>query len=156
VGNCGAKWWKGGHNVFLGQYEHALDDKGRLFMPAKFRDKLGTNFVVTKGLDRCLFIYPAAEWESIESKLQSLPFTKSDARSFSRMFFSGAAECECDKQGRVNLPSSLREYAQLEKETVIIGVASRVEIWGKEQWIRYSEGALDDYERIAEELEDVF
>ncbi len=142
--------------MFLGQYEHALDDKGRLFMPAKFRDKLGANFVVTKGLDRCLFIYPMSEWESIEGKLQSLPFTKSDARSFSRMFFSGAAECECDKQGRVNLPGSLREYAQLEKETVILGVASRVEIWGKERWMSYSEGALDDYERIAEELEDVF
>lgn len=142
--------------MFLGQFEHTLDDKGRLFMPAKFREKLGANFVVTKGLDRCLFIYPMSEWESIEDKLRSLPSTKADARSFSRMFFSGAAECECDKQGRVNLPAGLREHAQLEKEAMIIGVASRVEIWSRERWTQYSENALDEYERIAEELEDVF
>lgn len=146
---------KGGKLVFLGQYEHGLDDKGRLFMPAKFREKLGSSFVVTKGLDRCLFIYPQEEWQNIEVKLKELPFTKSDARSFVRMFFSGAAECECDKQGRVLLPQGLREHALLSKDAVVLGVASRVEIWSAERWKDYSESAIDNYERIAEELEDI-
>ncbi|MDP3058550.1 MAG: division/cell wall cluster transcriptional repressor MraZ, partial [bacterium] len=114
------------------------------------------SFVVTKGLDKCLFVYPREEWENIEGRLKELPFTKSDARSFARMFFAGAAECESDKQGRVTIPPALREYAGIIKDAVVLGVANRLEIWGAEQWSLYSEQALDNYEKIAEELDSIF
>ena len=120
--------------VFIGEYQHTLDPKGRVIMPSKFRDGLGESFVVTKGLDNCLFVYPQGEWEELERKLRILPLTSKDARAFTRFFFSGATECELDKQGRILIPANLREYAGLDKDLIIIGVASRIEIWGKERW----------------------
>src|SRR3569833_963947 len=120
--------------MFMGEYQHSIDDKGRLIIPAFFRDGLGASFVVTRGLDNCLFVYPQTEWENLEAKLKTLPFTRADARAFSRFFFSGASECELDKQGRANIPSHLRDYAKLNRDCVVIGVSNRVEIWGKESW----------------------
>lgn len=140
--------------MFMGEYQHSIDDKGRLTIPAKFRDGLGTSFVMTRGLDKCLFLYPMSEWKTIEEKLKNLPFTKADARAFTRFFFSGATECEWDKQGRVNIPANLREHAQLNKECVVIGVSNRVEVWSKELWEQYFAEAADSFGEIAEKLVD--
>ncbi len=140
--------------MFMGEYQHSIDAKGRLIIPSKFRQELGENFVVTKGLDRCLFVYPWNEWNTLEKKLKSLPFTKADARAFVRFFFSGAAESEIDKQGRILIPSVLREYAKLEKDVIIIGVSTRVEIWSSALWKEYNEATGNDYEAIAEKMKD--
>jgi MraZ protein len=141
--------------MFMGEYQHALDDKGRLIMPAKFRDGLGEHFVITRGLDNCLFVYPLQEWHLLEQKMKSLPFTKSDARAFTRFFFSGAAECELDKQGRVLIPVNLREHAHLIRDAVVIGVSSRLEIWSREVWQQYSEQTNLTFESIAEKIMDL-
>ena len=138
--------------MFLGEYQHSLDSKGRIIVPSKFREELGISFIATKGLDNCLFLYPMDEWKTIEEKLRSLPFTRADVRSFARFFFSGASELEIDKQGRILLPSNLRDYAMIEKELVIIGVGSRVEIWANEKWAQYNQTAELSYEVIAENL----
>lgn len=138
--------------MFMGEYQHTLDAKGRLIIPAKFRDELGTGSVMTRGLDNCLFLFPAEEWEILEGKLKTLPLTKSDARQFVRFLFSGATECELDKQGRINVPQNLREYAQIEKDAVVIGVSSRVEIWSKEKWESYVNQAEESFENIAENI----
>lgn len=138
--------------IFIGEYQHVLDIKGRVIMPSKFRDDLGERFVVTKGLDSCLFVYPQAEWQELERKLRTLPLTSKDARAFTRFFFSGATECELDKQGRILIPANLREYANLDKDLAIIGVSSRVEIWGKETWDEYNGDANLDYQSIAEKM----
>ena len=114
--------------MFIGEYQHTIDPKGRVILPAKFREELGEKFVVTKGLDNCLFVYPNEEWKNLEQKLRTLPLTSKEARAFIRFFFAGAAECEVDKQGRILIPSNLREHAKLDKELVIIGVSTRVEI----------------------------
>lgn len=138
----------------MGEYRHNVDEKGRMIIPAKFRDGLGSSFVMTRGLDRCLFVYPSEEWRKLENQLKELPFTKKDARAFTRFFFSGAAECELDKQGRVNIASPLREFAQLEKECVIIGVSNRVEVWSKENWETYFAESEDSFSEIAENIVD--
>lgn len=140
--------------MFMGEYQHTIDDKGRLIMPAKFREGLGDKFVVTKGLDGCLFVYPMEEWRVLEGKLRSLPFTKADARAFARFFFSGATECELDKQGRILLPTNLRDHAQLQKDIFIIGVSTRLEIWSKEVWEDYSNKTEESYEELAEKMVD--
>ncbi|WP_313526179.1 division/cell wall cluster transcriptional repressor MraZ [Anaerotignum sp.] len=124
--------------MFLGEFQHSIDSKGRLIVPAKFREGLGEHFVVTKGLDNCLFAYPQSEWAIFEEKLKQLPLTSSGARKFVRFFFAGAIECELDNQGRINLPANLREYAGLKKDVVSIGVNNRVEIWNKENWNEYN------------------
>ncbi|OYP38963.1 division/cell wall cluster transcriptional repressor MraZ, partial [Lachnotalea glycerini] len=121
--------------MFMGEYNHSIDAKGRLIMPSKFREALGDEFVVTKGLDGCLFVYPIDEWQAFEEKLKTLPLTNKNARQFSRFFLAGAATCEVDKQGRILLPSVLREFAQLNKDVVLVGVLSRIEIWSKSKWI---------------------
>jgi len=139
--------------MFLGEYQHTLDDKGRLTVPARFREGLGERFVVTRGLDNCLFAYPHTEWQVLESRLKTLPLTKGDARAFVRFLFSGATECELDRQGRVMLPPTLREHAGLEKDVVVIGVSTRVEIWSQDRWSRYVEQAEQSFEDIAESLE---
>ncbi|MGE5559523.1 MAG: division/cell wall cluster transcriptional repressor MraZ [Chloroflexota bacterium] len=139
--------------MFMGEFQHSLDEKNRLIMPAKLRDGLGDRFIITKGLDTCLFAYTETEFQQLAAKLQSLPFTKADSRAFVRMFFSGASECEFDKQGRIVIPSNLKEYANLDKECVIIGVSNRVEIWSRSEWEKYSEGAESSYEEIAEKLD---
>ncbi|GAA0412064.1 division/cell wall cluster transcriptional repressor MraZ [Paenibacillus motobuensis] len=140
--------------MFMGEFQHSIDEKGRIIIPAKFRDLLGTSFVVTRGLDQCLFVYPATEWELLEQKLKTLPLMKSDARAFTRFFFSGATECEWDKQGRVNIPSNLRQYAKLEKECVVLGVSNRVEIWSRSTWEQYFEQSEESFNEIAEKLVD--
>lgn len=138
--------------MFIGEYQHILDPKGRVIMPSKFREDLGERFVVTKGLDNCLFVYPQNEWQELERKLRTLPLTSKDARAFTRFFFSGATECELDKQGRILIPANLREYAGLEKDLAIIGVSSRVEIWSKEKWDDYNDDADLDHQSIAEKM----
>jgi MraZ protein len=155
VGRSGKIGWKGGvKGMFMGEYQHTIDDKGRMIIPSKFRDELGTRFVVTRGLDNCLFVYPESEWKIIEQKLKSLPFTRSDARAFTRFFFSGAIECELDKQGRVNIPANLRTYSELIKDCVVIGVSNRVEIWSKEVWENYFDSSAESFNEIAEKIVD--
>ncbi len=140
--------------MFLGEYHHSIDEKGRMIIPAKFRDALGSSFIMTRGLDRCLFVYPREEWNLLEQKLKALPLMKSDARAFTRFFFSGATECELDRQGRVNIPPNLREHANLIKETVVIGVSNRVEVWSKENWEQYNKESEQSFNEIAEKLVD--
>lgn len=124
--------------MFYGEYQHTVDPKGRVIMPSKFRDGLGEKFILTKGLDNCLFVYSMEEWSNLEAKLKNLPLSNADARSFVRFFFSGATECEVDKQGRILIPQNLREYAGLDKEIYIIGVSTRVEVWDKTKWEGYN------------------
>lgn len=138
--------------MFIGEYQHTVDNKGRVIMPSKFRDDLGSSFIMTKGLDNCLFIYPNEEWSKLEEKLRTLPLTNRDARAFVRFFFAGATECILDKQGRVLIPSNLREHARLEKDAVIIGVASRIEMWSKEEWNMYNNDESLSYDNIAEKM----
>lgn len=132
--------------MFYGEYQHNFDQKGRVIMPAKLREGLKDNFIVTKGLDNCLFAYSSIEWARLEEKMKELPLTDKDVRAFMRFFFAGAYECEIDKQGRVIIPGYLREYAGLTKEAYILGVSSRVEIWSSENWKNYikSDNAAPD------------
>lgn len=136
--------------MFMGEYNHTIDPKGRVIVPSKFREALGEEFVITKGLDGCLFVYENSEWKIFEEKLKALPISNKDARSFVRFFLAGATTVEVDKQGRILLPSVLRDFAKLNKDVVLIGVASRVEIWSKEIW----EGldSFTDVEEIAEHM----
>lgn len=140
--------------MFMGEYEHQLDAKGRMIVPSKFRHELNERFIITRGLDKCLFGYTMEEWQNIEEKMKSLPMTKRDARKFMRMFFSGAVEVELDKQGRINIPKNLREYANLTKECTVIGVSSRIEIWDRSTWNAFYEESEDSFEDIAEDLID--
>ncbi len=141
--------------MFLGEYEHSLDAKARITIPSKFREELGDKFIATKGLDNCIFLYPLQEWQEIEQKLSKLPLTRADVRSFVRFFFSGAAELEIDKQGRTVVPSNLRDYSEIEKDVVIIGVGSRIEVWSAGKWENYNNMASSSYEEIAESLVDL-
>ena len=134
----------------MGECNHTIDAKGRLIIPSKFRETLGDEFVVTKGLDGCLFVYDNKEWSAFEEKLKSLPLTNKDARQFVRFFLAGATLAEVDKQGRILVPANLREFAGLEKEVVLVGVASRVEIWSKTRW--EDAASYDDVEEIAEHM----
>jgi len=138
----------------MGEYQHNIDEKGRMIVPAKFREGLGESFVLTRGLDNCLFAYPLEEWKVVEEKLKKLPLTKKAARSFTRFFFSGAVECTVDKQGRINIPQPLRTFSKLEKECIVIGVSNRVEVWAKEIWEQYFIESEDSFEEIAEDLLD--
>lgn len=137
--------------MFMGEYNHTIDAKGRLIVPSKFREQLGDEFVVTKGLDGCLFVYDNSEWKNFEEKLQKLPLTNPNARKFSRFFLAGASACEVDKQGRILLPAVLREFAKIEKDAVMVGVGNRIEIWSKESWM--SANVYDDMDEIAESME---
>lgn len=140
--------------MFMGEFQHNIDIKGRIIVPAKFRDGLGERFVVTRGLDKCLFAYPMDEWQILEEKLKKLPLTKKDARAFTRFFFSGAIECEIDKQGRINIPQPLRNYASLDKECVVIGVSNRIEFWASDSWNEYFDDSEESFAEIAENLMD--
>lgn len=135
----------------MGEYNHTVDAKGRLIVPSKFREQLGDEFVVTKGLDGCLFVYENSEWKALEEKLHALPLTNANARKFTRFFLAGATSCEVDKQGRILLPAILREFAQIDKDAVLVGVGSRIEIWSKENWL--AANTYDDMEEIAENME---
>lgn len=136
--------------MFMGEYNHSIDTKGRLIVPAKFREQLGDKFIITKGLDGCLFVYSKEEWQRIEESLKEKPLTSKDAKKFLRFFFAGACECEVDKQGRILIPGNLREYAMIEKDIVSVGVFSRVEIWSKERYKDNSD--FDDMDEIAEHM----
>ena len=139
--------------MFMSEYNHSIDAKGRVIVPAKFREELGETFVVTQGLDGCLFVFPNSEWQNFEEKLKSLPMANKDARKFVRFFLAGAALVEVDKQGRILLPSVLREFAALEKDVVLVGVGSRVEIWDKKRWEEAT--AFDDMDEVAEHMADL-
>ena len=141
--------------MFMGEYNHTIDPKGRLIIPAKFREALGDEFVVTKGLDGCLFVYANTEWNNFEEKLRTLPLTNKNARQFTRFFLAGAAACEVDKQGRILIPQVLREFAKLEKDVVLVGVASRIEIWSKEVWEESISTYDTDMDEGAENMENL-
>lgn len=138
--------------MFLGEISHSLDSKGRIVIPSKFREELGPNFIITKGFDKCLSVYPLSEWKVFEEKLKNLPVSSQDARKFTRFLFSGAVECEPDKQGRILLPQNLREYAGIKDEIVSIGLNNRIEIWNKQCWNEYNneENYID--EELAEKM----
>ncbi len=139
--------------MFMGEYNHTIDAKGRLIIPSKFREVLGDEFVITKGMDGCLFGYNDPEWQNFEEKLHSLPMIDKEARQFARFFLAGAASVEVDKQGRILLPAVLREFAEITKDVVLVGVGSRIEIWSKERWdgtVSYQD--MDDISRHMIEL----
>lgn len=138
--------------MFMGEFHHNIDDKGRLVIPNKFRSELGQSFIITRGLEKCLYVYSMDEWNSLVAKLKSLPFTKKDARIFIRSFFSGATECEFDRQGRINITSPLVSYADIDKSCVIIGANDRIEIWSEESWNNFMDENSSKLEDIAENL----
>ena len=141
--------------MLTGEFNHSIDSKGRLIIPSKLRDSLGEHFVITKGMDGCLFLYPENEWEAFEAKLRTLPLTNKKARDFKRFFLGSAVDGEIDKQGRVLLSSSLRTYAGLEKEVVLAGVLDKVEIWSKEAWDARTNDIEENIEDIASDMEDL-
>lgn len=141
--------------MLMGEYSHSIDAKGRVILPADFRTELGDTFIITKGLDNCLFLYTTAEWENLSQKLKQLPLAKAEARAFVRFFFSGARQLECDRQGRFLIPANLRAHAKLQKEVVLIGISSRIEVWSKEEWLRYNEEINPSVSSIAETLVDL-
>ncbi len=145
----GRKW---GYNMFLGEFHHNIDEKGRIVLPSKFRMELKEKFIVARGLEKCLYVYSLDDWNKLVSKLETLPFTKKDARAFIRSFFSGATFCEFDSQGRTCITSPLIRYAGLAKECVIIGANDRIEIWNQENWeetlLHYSENLSDLAENL--------
>lgn len=143
---------KSGDYMFIGEYHHSIDDKGRLIIPSKFREELGEKFIITRGIENCLFAYSEESWNKIVNKLETLPFTKKDARQFVRFFLSGASEAEFDKQGRINVTSPLVTYANIKKECVVIGAGERIEIWSKESWDDFFTSAKDSMSDIAENL----
>ena len=135
--------------MFMGEYNHSIDAKGRMIVPSKFREEFGSECVITKGFDGCLYGYTTEEWKNIEEKFKTVNLTSKDARKFLRFFFSGAASCEIDKQGRVLIPPVLREYASLDKDIVTAGTLSRIEIWDKSRW---QDNTYDDMDEIAEHM----
>lgn len=140
--------------MFMGEFHHNIDDKQRLVMPSKFRFELGESFIITRGLDGCLFIYSKNEWNNLVEKLKLLPFTKKDARAFLRFFLSGACECTLDKQGRMTIPSPLADYANLKKACVIIGVSDRLEVWQEDEFNKFFDKNEESISDIAEDLFD--
>ncbi|MEW5758223.1 MAG: division/cell wall cluster transcriptional repressor MraZ [Candidatus Omnitrophota bacterium] len=142
--------------MFYGEYSHSIDRKGRLVLPSRIREVAKSNFVekffVTRGLDRCLFMFSENEWLSQEQKFKTLPFTKSESRQFNRLFFSGAIEVVADKQGRILIPQYLKDYALIKKEIVIVGVSNRIEFWSKESWNEFYKNTQSSFEQIAEKL----
>jgi MraZ protein len=141
--------------MFLGEFSHALDEKGRLTIPAKFRDELAGGLVITRGIDPCLSVYPRQEWDSLAERIAKLPVTQRSARDFGRLMFSGAADFIPDRQGRVLIPQGLRDYARLDSEAIIIGLYNRLEIWNPESWTDVREKVEEDPESIAEKLQEL-
>ena len=139
--------------MFMSEYNHTVDTKGRLIVPSKFREQVGDEFVVTKGMDGCLFVYANDDWSAFEQKLTSLPLINKEARKFARFFLAGAAQVEVDKQGRILLPANLRQFAGLEKDVVLVGVGSRIEIWSRENWENMdADSDMDDIAATMESL----
>lgn len=145
--------------MFYGEYEHTIDRKGRIIIPSKFREVFKEHcvekFYVTRGLDKCLFVFTKEEWKVQEDKFKMMSFTRTEARKFNRLFFSGAAELTCDRQGRVLLPQYLKDYAGIRQNIMIVGVSNRIEIWSKDEWGRYYEDAMPLFEKTAENLLDL-
>ena len=141
--------------MLLGEYRHNLDIKGRVAIPAKFREKLAAGAIITRGLDNCLFVFGPKEWETLAAKLTALPLSQSNSRAFVRLMLSGAADVEFDAQGRILIPDYLRKYAGLDKKVVITGLYSRLEIWGEEQWEKYKQKTESSSEEIAEKLSEL-
>ena len=141
--------------MLIGEYEHSLDAKGRLIMPAKLREDMGEKFIITTGLDGCLFVFSGNEWLNFETKLKSLPLSDKNARNFVRFFLSGATECELDKQGRFLIASKLREVANLDKDVTIIGAGTRIEIWDKAKWEEHNSEENLSIEEIEKNMEDL-
>ena len=148
----GKKW--GDYNMLMGEFHHNIDDKGRLIIPSKFRNELGESVIVTRGLDKCIFVYSLKEWNKIIEKLSTLEFTKKNVRAFERAFIGGASTIEFDKQGRINITSPLVHYANIDKECVIIGVNERLEIWSKNEFENYMKVNEESLEEITEDLFD--
>jgi len=142
--------------MFYGEFSHSIDRKGRLILPSKFREVAKANFIekffVTRGLDKCLFMFSEEEWRSQETKFKSMPFTKQESRVFNRIYFSGAVDVVPDRQGRILLPQFQKDYAQIKKEVVIVGVSNRIEIWGAESWKEFYGSWKQSFEEIAEKL----
>ncbi|MCD6362991.1 MAG: division/cell wall cluster transcriptional repressor MraZ [Synergistetes bacterium] len=138
--------------TFVGTYFFNVDNKGRVFIPSNMRESLGKQAVLTRGLDKCLFLFPLEEWQGVLESFNSLSFTKKEVRAFLRMLMAGASMVNLDSQGRIQIPSMLREYAKLEKEVAIIGVGNRIEIWAKDRWITYEKDVLPKFEEVAEEI----
>ncbi len=138
--------------MFMGEYNHSIDQKGRIIVPAKFREELGEEFVMTLGLDGCLFVYPNSEWETFVEQLKKLPGNR-EVRQLQRYFLAGATNCELDKQGRILIPVKLREHAKLEKEVVFVGVLGKIEVWSKERWDANND--FDDVEAMAENMSEL-
>ena len=153
--DSGKQWEKVGDKMFLGEYHHNIDDKGRLVIPNKYRDELGNHFIITRGIEKCLYVYSMTEWEKLVAKLNTLPFTKKSVRTFLRSFFSGAAVCEFDRSGRINITSPLVSYADLQKECVVIGVNDRLEIWNESLFNEFMNDNSEKLEDIAEHLFEV-
>jgi len=145
--------------MFYGEFEHTLDRKGRLIIPARFRDALKEHYIerffITRGLDKCLFMFAEDEWKVQEQKFKSMSFTKSESRRFNRLYFSGACELIPDKQGRILIPQYLKDYAEIKREVYIIGVSNRIEIWSRENWKEYYSVSKESFEEIAEKLIDL-
>lgn len=139
--------------MLMGEFSHAIDAKGRLIIPAKFREQLGGRVVITRGMDGCLFGYPIDQWKQLEQQLNQLSLTKKNARAFMRFMYSAATECEFDKQGRVNIPPTLRAHANLSKKCVIVGVSQRFEIWDADRWAQYTKETEGNVDSIAEDLD---
>ena len=139
--------------MLVGEFQHNIDTKGRVIMPAKFRDELGEKFVITKGLDKCLFVFSAGEWEKLDQKLSEQSLSK--GRKIQRFFYGRMTECELDKQGRVLIPQSLRTYSEIEKDVVIVGLARRAEIWSKDEWDRQNSEFTEDADDVALQMEDL-
>ena len=139
--------------MLIGEYNHSIDAKGRIFMPAKFREDLGEHFIVARGIGKCLFVFPAQEWNTLTQKLREIPMADAQLQSFLRSFYASATECEADKQGRILIPQRLRDLAGMEKEVTAIGVMSRVELWATEAWETYNAAALEGgYDETLEKL----
>lgn len=142
--------------MFYGEHEHSIDEKGRLIIPSKFREVFKENYVerffLTRGLDTCLFVFAEDEWKKQETKFRSLPFTSAEARHFNRIYFSGACEVTCDKQGRILVPDYLKEFAGIKRDVIIVGVSSRMEIWAKENWEVFYKNTKGSFEKIAENI----
>ena len=145
--------------MFYGEYLHSIDRKGRLILPAKFREVAKAHFVekflVTRGLDKCLFMFSEEEWRAQENKFKAISFTKQEARTFNRLYFSGAVEVLPDKQGRILLPQYLKDFAEIKKDVIIVGVSNRIEIWSKDKWQSFYGNSRGAFEEIAEKLIDI-
>jgi MraZ protein len=138
--------------AFLGEYQHSIDQKGRMAVPAKFRHELGEGAVVTRGIDTCLFIFPKGEWETFAKKLMQLPLSQSGARAFARLMLSGASDVDFDGQGRVLIPEHLRSYSKMDKKVVVTGLYNRIEVWDQDIWEKYKNKTEQSSEEIAEKL----